>query len=720
MRIAIIFISDKWDASYSLSSVVTSQINSFVNYNCELRVITKKECPNWKFSDKIDYRPCLSSFEFNPRKKPEKNFNKKVKILEEELFENLKDIDIVIEHDGIFLDQFMHYNLAIRNLVKRLKNIKWLHWMHSGPNIPKKKQKFPFNIYYTGMDNSYFVSVTKNHVKNFSKMYNIPISKVKFIHNSRVSRDFLKFDEISWKIIEKYNLFEADIISIFPTSISRTGKQLEIILFIMASLKEKGKKIRIIFPNSFAIHKNTEENVHILLTKWLADKLGLSEDEVIFTSDIDKELRNGCSPKIINDLFTISNLFIHPSVAETCSLTLLEAAITKNLCVLNKNTPSFSEIAGNNALYYNFPSLREKIAKKYKKLPLKKFYTKFLDYYKKNKVFYRKIAKDIINNLEKNKALSLFSRVKKNFNEKHTFETQLKPLLEEISYPYYKSYSNNLIKINIYADDKKFIEEINKYLRLETQKEKISQVLEFTFYFSTKTMPQNKEKMFLFENSLIDFEKNKVYGYCPNLLKEELPDIGKILQMPLGFLLQHKGYYSLHGSLIHKDSFAVIFTGEGGCGKSTFSSAMAMNKYNLSCDDLIFIKLDEKIENSKLIPFMKKIKLEKCKEKQWINLNKIKLSSPKKKIKKITLIFPKYSLSKKAKLNKITRKDCTTRLISDNFALNLGQSDNKKGREDYLNFLSEISKIKSFELEYNDKNLIEAVSLVKKTIKPVA
>ena len=72
MRIAIIFISDKWDASYSLSSVVTSQINSFVNYNCELRVITKKECPNWKFSDKFDYRPCLSSFEFNPRKKPEK------------------------------------------------------------------------------------------------------------------------------------------------------------------------------------------------------------------------------------------------------------------------------------------------------------------------------------------------------------------------------------------------------------------------------------------------------------------------------------------------------------------------------------------------------------------------------------------------------------------------------------------------------------------------
>lgn len=79
--------------------------------------------------------------------------------------------------------------------------------------------------------------------------------------------------------------------------------------------------------------------------RWLVDKVGLSEKEVIFTSEVDARLRNGCPEKVIRGLFQVSNLFIHTSLHEGCSMALLEAVITKNLCVLNKDVPGLKELA---------------------------------------------------------------------------------------------------------------------------------------------------------------------------------------------------------------------------------------------------------------------------------------------------------------------------------------------------------------------------------------
>jgi hypothetical protein len=111
-------------------------------------------------------------------------------------------------------------------------------------------------------------------------------------------------------------------------------------------------------------------------------------------------------------------------------LSLLEAGATKNLCVLNKKLAAFKEIAGSNALWTNFDNIAEVMKRKYgadTAEPLKNYYR----YYCDRRNHYSCLARRIIRTLEKDRALSFFTKVKRKFNDEHIFKEQLEPLLQK-------------------------------------------------------------------------------------------------------------------------------------------------------------------------------------------------------------------------------------------------------------------------------------------------
>ena len=87
----------------------------------------------------------------------------------------------------------------------------------------------------------------------------------------------------------------------------------------------------------------------------LAKDYGLTPYEVIFTSLEGHE--HGIPRSAVSDFFRLSNLFIFPSISENCSLVLLEAMLSGNLCVLNKDTSGFQEFGGDSVLYFKFGNL---------------------------------------------------------------------------------------------------------------------------------------------------------------------------------------------------------------------------------------------------------------------------------------------------------------------------------------------------------------------------
>jgi glycosyltransferase involved in cell wall biosynthesis len=89
----------------------------------------------------------------------------------------------------------------------------------------------------------------------------------------------------------------------------------------------------------------------------LADKLDLS-GKVNFTSRIDDRCSQGVLRRVVLELMDLSNVYIHPSRIETYSLTVHEAMLRGNLCVLNHDLPMMRELWGNNAIYMDFESDR--------------------------------------------------------------------------------------------------------------------------------------------------------------------------------------------------------------------------------------------------------------------------------------------------------------------------------------------------------------------------
>ena len=114
-------------------------------------------------------------------------------------------------------------------------------------------------------------------------------------------------------------------------------------------------------------------------------------------------------------MFSISNLFIFPSISENCPLILMEAMASKCLLVLNQSFPAMKDFALENALYFRFGSLVEEPG-----------FPNGEDNY------YKDIATLIISEMERNKALKAHTYFRQRFNYDYIFRRQLEPAIKEI------------------------------------------------------------------------------------------------------------------------------------------------------------------------------------------------------------------------------------------------------------------------------------------------
>lgn len=427
-EIAIIFCIQRWVSYYSLVYVVNNQIKSLIDNGYRLRVLLLEGCPSGLYKNKVDYRSCIPCCLYDDKKYKDKGVPSViVGKIEKILTNNLRDIDVVITHDLLYLPKYFIYNAAIRQTGIKLKKIKWLHWVHSHPQIIHKNVKYPYNVLWRGMANSKFICVNKTYKIFFAKMYNVSTKAISTVYNYRDIFDFLKIDKLAKIIIKRADLLSADVVSIMPVSLNRIRKQLEINIYLMAALKERGCSVKLVFAAPFT---HSIDAFYFLRLKWLAHKIGLSDNEVIFTFDLDRRLHKGCPEGTIRGLFQVSNIFIQPSLHEACSIILLEAAITKNLCVLNESVASFKELVGDNAIWIKCGDLYDVLRKQYSYFGKRVPYNYFLRHYIDNKKHYLKYACIIKKAIDKNKTTALFTKIKKEFNAKIIFGRQLKSLIE--------------------------------------------------------------------------------------------------------------------------------------------------------------------------------------------------------------------------------------------------------------------------------------------------
>lgn len=410
MKIGIFTTFYNIDPAYSLCSVVLDQLTALVKYgyNPILFVL-----PSFKDDSMIpkgvEIRKVVPQIILEPYKDLSypSHWKEDIKKVKDMVEKNCQDLDYLICHDIFFIDTFLPYNIALRDA-----NIsaKFLAWTHSAPSDRPVLEDNPHANRYTLPQRTRLIYLNHDKAIALAEMYGAWLKDVRVVHNARDPRTFWNLDPFVISLVDKYSLFDADIISIYPLSTPRmiSGKGLDKVIKIHSKLKELGYKTRLVVCNAHANHPR--DKGAIADTKvWAADR-GITGEELIFTSTEGQEYEHGVSPKVVSDLFRIGNVFIFPTISENSSLVLLEAMLAGNLLVLNKKVGTLLEHAGEHSLYFDFD---------------------YRDNKEENEKYYLDLAKIIGSEFEINKSLQVKRRALQRHNVDTIFKKEIEPLFFE-------------------------------------------------------------------------------------------------------------------------------------------------------------------------------------------------------------------------------------------------------------------------------------------------
>lgn len=349
-----------FDPTYSLCRVTVDQIKMLIRNGYEPVVIVSDSFdPSGTIFEKVELRKVPNVSCHNEVKKDE-TFEEDVESIYVALKEYLKDIDVVITQDIVYKPSELKYNFAARKVAAELPNITWLHWINSAtPPVTLNSLMGIFTDQYLELvrkpfPNSKYVFFNDISKDVIAKNFGVTNNEVRIVHHPS---DFFEVygvtSPILKRFIDKREIFSADAIFIYPIRLDR-GKQVEYVIKTAASVKKLNKDVRCIICD---FHSTGGDKVtYREELKQMGQDWGLTPKELSFTSEFTNEWNVRIPHEDVLALFRISNVFLMPSVSESYSLITQEAALTKNLLILNQDFPPYRDIFGPTNIFRKYSS----------------------------------------------------------------------------------------------------------------------------------------------------------------------------------------------------------------------------------------------------------------------------------------------------------------------------------------------------------------------------
>ncbi|HYF94829.1 MAG TPA: hypothetical protein VD969_21660 [Symbiobacteriaceae bacterium] len=415
-RVVIITTFADLSPDYSLASVVADQLRMLIRHGYQPALVVQTNfsdegrVPEGTVLHKI--MPVLPLHDYQPHEEPRPDYAGSVAAIVEALRPILQETDVAITHDLIFLGWYLPHNEAVRQLAGEAPAVKWLHWIHSAPSGRPANLVFPSTLRFSLPPNSKLVYLNHYDTLPLAEMYGTSLEHVRVVPNPRDPGAFFGLHPLARAISDRHPLLSADVVSVFPFSTPRwDGKNIIKLIWLIAKIKEQGRSVLLVLVNAHCNDGRERETVRHLLA--FARSRGLTDSEICFTSTLGAEWEYSVPNEAIRQLFQLSNVFIMPSLSECCSLVLLEAALCKNLMVLNRDVPSMREFGGERALYPQFGSNQFRVT------------------YQNEDAYWADWARIIIGALDQERALDSFRSVVRNHSLDAVFQRKLEPLLHE-------------------------------------------------------------------------------------------------------------------------------------------------------------------------------------------------------------------------------------------------------------------------------------------------
>ena len=256
-------------------------------------------------------------------------------------------IDVMFTHDIVFTG----WNLPYANGVANMKpSVSCYHWIHS---IPSRFSDW-WDLGRYGINHT-LVYPNQTDLDRVATQFRTTLDKCRAVPHIKDLRTMYEFRQETCDFIDKFPaLMQADIVQIYPASTDRLStKRVKELMHIFKWFKEAGKSTFLLIANQWATGVQRKEDVN--LYKAFAKRLGV---DYAFTSEFADGIYDaGVSHHILRELMMLGNLFIFPTREETFGLVTPEISLASGaLCVMNRSLQCQMEIAGLNALYYDFGS----------------------------------------------------------------------------------------------------------------------------------------------------------------------------------------------------------------------------------------------------------------------------------------------------------------------------------------------------------------------------
>lgn len=352
MKVAILAMFNKLDSTYSLVNVVAEQLRMMLDAGLETKMLVCEQfeedskfgvyCDNrisWgKICNTLDGRQLEWHDYHQTEGDVHEAFFDEAEVVAQSLVKHLEDVDVCLLHDILYQGWHLLHNVALRQAQKQLPKTRFVSFSHSAPLIRPLHLKWPFSARYTPMPNTTYISLTYAGIAPLAKQYGVPEGWCRVVYNSL---DLMTdMSEDIHHLAEKIDFFSPDILIVYPARLT-PAKKFEKVAALAGALRLKSEgNVKVIFCDfpSGDIKADSYKNI-IRLT---GVKNGMGSEDLHFTSDYG--YLNGFPRTGVLDLFSLSNIFVMPSLSEAFPLTLLEAASRGNLLVLNESVPSLAEI----------------------------------------------------------------------------------------------------------------------------------------------------------------------------------------------------------------------------------------------------------------------------------------------------------------------------------------------------------------------------------------
>lgn len=361
MKIAILTNFNEIIPGYSLCSIAVDQAVMLQRYGHEVTLFTSARF-NWDRSELPLNWPItvLPTFEFTKlvdyKKKEDLSEEHKeyASRLSERLPQLLEGYDAVLTHDWVFTGWNLPFAEALRLSRDALRNVRFLHWIHSVPN--GFQDWWLADIYGPNHRIVYPNATDRAHV---AAQFRTREAKVVHIPHIKDLRTFSEFQKETCDFLEDHpEMMSAKIVQVYPASTDRlTAKRLREVILMFSQLKKRGWSVCLVVANQHATGRQRKEDVERY--KRIGSRNGLLEDvDLVFTSDFDDgKWEKGVPRRILSELMQLANIFFYPTREESFGLVLLEAILMGGcLPIINKSLRQQLEISGYHGLLVDMGS----------------------------------------------------------------------------------------------------------------------------------------------------------------------------------------------------------------------------------------------------------------------------------------------------------------------------------------------------------------------------